>query len=279
MVLASAPVLDDEHADIRIEAIRVLGALGGEASVPRLVELLSDQRDWRAPCAAARSLAQLKASGQQRDLEAAARAAWFPPTKRCIEGAREALEKGTALEPERGFVSEKQLAPTPLAGRGTDELDARALERLSVTRAVRTITNHDPFTTNVTDAPKYGLVIDAGILAGTANGEWGGALVLLPPDAGQQILLAENVWGIHRLGTQIVVVSGLRHMRYDAGAVHRIAPNAKGVLTAYEWRILPGAPERSVVLPNGRLFVSCSGADIVIDEAGKISLATQTNIQ
>lgn len=152
------------------------------------------------------------------------------------------------------------------------ELDARSLQKLSVTGAVRSLPEAGLLIENVTAAPKFGLTVDGGVLAGTNRGEWGGELVLLRPDAGQQLLLEKNVAGIHRLGAHVVVVTGLAHLGLREGALYRVAPGADGRLKATMWRVLPGAPARSAVLPDGRLFVSCTGGDVMVDEAGTISL-------
>ena len=276
-------LVEHEDADIRLAALQTLGALGSDSATDHLTKFLTDVRDWRAPCAAARSLAQLKAIKRKEAIAAAERAAWFPQTAKCLRAALRLLESGRAPENDRALWSaddEKKVPPALAPRRGPGELDARELKKLSVTGAIHSFAeNGEMVTENVTNAPSFGLKIDGGVLAGTNRGEWGGELVLLPPDAGQQVLVEKNVAGIHRLGALLVVVTGLGHLSLREGMLYRVAPGADGVLKATEWRVLPGAPEKSFVLPNGRLYISCSGADIVVDEAGTISLATRALVE
>ncbi len=280
---AALRLLKHEHAEIRLAAIEALGMLGGKAAATRLVEFLPDPRDWRAPCAAARALAQLKALDQKGAIQAAEHSAWFQPTAKCIGAARRLLENGRAPEQDRSLwdiPDGERLVPSPTPGRGTDELDERSREKLRVTGAVRSLTEEGIWATeNVTAPPIAALAVDAGILSGTNRGEWGGELVLLPAGAGQRLILEENVVGIHRLGGQIAVVTGLAHLGSRRGMLYRVVAETGGKLLATEWRVLPGAPERSFVLHNGRLFVSCTGADIVIDQTGTISIATQALVE
>jgi HEAT repeat protein len=275
-------VLDNPTAEIRLEAIETLGVIGGERSVARLAELLSDPRDWRAPCEAARALSNLKATQRVSAIREAARTAWYPPTAACMTSAATALELGRPPE-QRGFDEVPdgepfRLSPAPSARRGPDELDERARNKLRVAGKIVGWSETGRHVQNVSSVPLFGLSVDGGVLVGTDRGEWGGELALLGR-GGQRLLVEENVHGIHRVGSQVMVATGLAHLGTDSGAIHLVVTGSDGGLQASEWRVLPGAPTHSFLLPNGRLFVSCNGGDVVIDEGGTMALATSANTQ
>lgn len=277
-------LIEHERADLRLEALQVLGAIGGETSITRLVAFLTDPRDWRAPCAAARALAQLKAVDRTASIRAAQPAAWFPHTAKCLLDALQLLESGRTPEPDRLLWERPERTTaelSPALGPGTDELDERGLKKINVAGIVRGLGEKGLVLHNVTGHPVAGLRLDGGVLVGTNRGEWEGELVFLSSAAGRQLVIEKNVnvVGLHRVGSHVVAVTGLAHLSVSEGALYRVDPGPDGRLRATEWRVLPGAPEKSAVLRNGRLFVSCTGADIVIDEAGTIALATPALIE
>jgi len=84
----------------------------------------------------------------------------------------------------------------------------------------------------------------------------------------QVILLRDNIRGLHGLGSFKVVVAGLAHMGLEWGRLSRIQPGRPP--RAEPWIILPGAPWRSGLLPNGNLHVQCEKGYLEISPSGEI---------
>ncbi|MDP1824727.1 MAG: hypothetical protein Q8L48_15840 [Archangium sp.] len=273
---------DHPTANIRLEAVKALGAIGGDPSIARLELALTDDTDWQIPCAAARSLVTLKANSKLSALRAAARTAWYPPTAECIDAAGKALESGVVLSQQRKWEvpdgSPWRVHPVPRAAARTEELSERQRAALRVTGAVRSWSERGPLTESVVGPPSVALALDGGFLLGTNRGEWGGELVW-SSGGKQRPLLEENIVGIHRLGGRLIVVTGLAHLGINEGAVFRVEFAADSTPHATEWRILPGVPEGSFVLENGRLFLPCKGGDVVLDETGNLAMATPELVQ
>jgi hypothetical protein len=73
------------------------------------------------------------------------------------------------------------------------------------------------------DGTGYSLVMKVrdGRLVGEDNGEWGGGLWWVPKNGRRQRLLRENVFGLVKTSTGVLVITGLRHMGANEGDVWR----------------------------------------------------------
>jgi hypothetical protein len=110
-------------------------------------------------------------------------------------------------------------------------------------------------------------------LLGSNRGEWGGELVFTDGASAAVHVIEDNVQGIHRLPFGIVAVTGLAHLTLNHGMIYLVEVPANGRPKATKWKSLPGAPRKSGILPDGRLFVSCYGGDIMVSVDGRISMA------
>lgn len=69
--------IGDDYRALKAEAVVTLGMMNYEPAVPRFIELLHDQRDWRLAFVAARSLSRLKAHSARAALLKANREHWY----------------------------------------------------------------------------------------------------------------------------------------------------------------------------------------------------------
>ncbi|MBA6288578.1 hypothetical protein [Colwellia sp. MB3u-4] len=107
------------------------------------------------------------------------------------------------------------------------------------------------------------LIINLGekIIAGSNNGEFGGALVLI--DENNKVTLIEemNVEDIYEMPFGLVVTSGLAHMSGNHGDIHLVNANFK-LEKLYS---LVGMPKSSWLLENGDLLINSypSGSQVL----------------
>lgn len=81
-----------------------------------------------------------------------------------------------------------------------------------------------------------------GVLLGSDRGEWGGELVFRDRSGTLQRLVDQNVRGIVRMPSGIVVFTGLAHLGMSAGAIYSVSRRADGSVVATLIRQLRGAP-------------------------------------
>jgi len=92
-------------------------------------------------------------------------------------------------------------------------------------------------------------------------------------DANRATVIAnQNIQGIHRLGTRVVVLSGLAHMS-NYGTAYELVRDGKD-LRLRPWRGLPAAPDRNSMTASGELLVYTSGGGtLVIAPDGAMRMA------
>jgi hypothetical protein len=114
-----------------------------------------------------------------------------------------------------------------------------------------------------------------GWLVGSDAGEWGGTLMWYGDDASQKKeLIKDNVRGIARVGSEVLVLSGLAHLSEDNGKVWKLGKDEKGEIKASLLKELGSQPQGFVVkdkdllvaLNNKFLRVSLSGETKVFNE-------------
>ncbi len=122
--------------------------------------------------------------------------------------------------------------------------------------------------------PEVGLRTAHGSLVGTAQGAAGGGeLMHFDGKSAPTQLLEADVVGIHRLGTATAVVTGSRDLLFSEGALYLVKSVRPGKSVATYWKRLPGAAQRSGLMADGSLFISCSGADVIVKPDGRMQMA------
>ncbi len=124
-----------------------------------------------------------------------------------------------------------------------------------------TIVEHHTATRQV---PSLALRVDGGWLAGSNRGEWGGELAFIADGGVADVLLDENVVDIHRLGDQVVALTGLAHLMSNHGMVYAMRRDASGAWSARPWRALPGAPMESRPVSTGEVLIDVFGGGTVL---------------
>ncbi len=275
-------LLTHENWELRVNAARALGYIGYTEATDDLRQLLSNEDDWRLVYVAAESLGRLKAKAAVPELQKVAQAHGFKPVRtaaaKAIEVIRgratyesrwaranfpfeffEYVNAGTDAYPDTGPVRGKPLVLGP------DELSAKAL--LEDEPAIE-VPSEDTGE-KLRMKPTCGLKLKEGVLLGSNRGEWGGELVLKKTNGQTQVLLHENVRGVHQTPSGIFATVGLAHLFFNDGSIYRIEFDAAGDGRAVRWKILPGAPEKSGFSETGELVVYCNGGAARVTQDGK----------
>ncbi len=273
---------------LRFAATRTLGYIQYDGAIDVLIAQLKAVDDWTVVFASAEALGRLGAARAIGPLEDVAAKHWAPPVRGAARTAIKVIE-GEGVYPEEtdeftsGFSADALLAfePTaplnPVLMMDADELDASALKRWVYDAEIRGYDADGEHIYPIQQEPACGLRVANGVLLGGDGGEWGGELMHMMDGASPKKLLDRNTRGIHKLGTQIVAVTGMAHLVINEGMVYRVFPDDPSFV-AKPWRRLPGAPLRSGRLADGRLFISCIGGDVILSEDGDIQLATPENL-
>lgn len=273
-VPAVLSALRSESPRVRVYAARALGFLGdARAGVP-LIALLDDDVDFRLPLVAAQSLARLGIKAALPALDNLAKAHWFPPVREAAAEAATSIrggapppmltERRVALEFDsfEGVEGPRVSTPPPLVP-GPGELTPRELNALSYDTEIWSYGAQGEQRTPTNQQPQAGVKTSDGFLVGASRGEWGGELVYIEPThGGATRLLGGNVVGVHRTSVGIVVVTVAHFFSY--GELFLAKPVAPGKYEVKVWRILPGAPDRSGMLPDGSLFIGTRHGDVVL---------------
>lgn len=97
------------------------------------------------------------------------------------------------------------------------------------------------------------LEVDGFKIEGTDNGEWGGQLMLTPPNGSAITLLKENVVSIQKTQDSIYIFTGLSHMSIDTGAMYELI-NIKTKPELVRVTLLPSSPMH-VIFDEGVAYI------------------------
>ncbi|QSQ15844.1 HEAT repeat domain-containing protein [Myxococcus landrumensis] len=276
-----AGLMGHRNADVRVFAARTVGLIQHAEARDALVACLDDVVDWRLVLAAAESLGRLRAAKAIESLERVSAAHWFPPVR---DAARKSIR---VIRGEDTFASEKSPRDSfftffdawtrernllrPALTQAPDELPPPVLVQ-------RTFTSMEEGREAETlgrlvakrRQPTCGLRVPGGFLLGLDRGEWRGTLAYQSEDATQESFIAwDNIHGLHRVGSRIFAVTGLAHLGGNEGHLFLVEPR-ESTYAITPWRELPGAPEYSGWLPDGRLCIVCIGACVVVTLDGAL---------
>lgn len=282
---AVVALLTGTKHEVRVAAARTLGFIGYDGASTPLIKLIEKEDDWQLVYVATESLGRLGASAALPALDKVATTHWYPPVRDSAGRAGRVIrgkEQYPASKFRGNFAFEyfdyenvrcSCAGKRPSLTHGPDELSPDELSSLTYTAEILEYDSDGEKKTTQNQTPNVGLKTPAGVLVGADRGEWGGELMYLDGKSAPLRLLDGNVRGIHRHPAGIVVVTGLAHMMSNRGALYRAKTVGSGKYEVSYWKTLPGAPRASGILPNGDLFVSCIGGDIVLKADGRMEMA------
>jgi len=109
-----------------------------------------------------------------------------------------------------------------------------------------------------------------GWLVGFDAGEFGGGLWWFNNEGDEnRKLLSENVHAIYQTPDGVFVLVGLAHLSLDSGQIYKFTETAEDVKVT-QLADLGGAPEASIVDPDGRFVVATPRSVVAVDYAGNI---------
>lgn len=272
-------LLNDDNWGFRVDAARTLGFIGYSGAGNALTRCLGNEDDWELVWASAQSLGRLRFRSALPALQQTARSHWYPPVREEAQKAIHDIEggkTGTSRQPSEdsidfswdGWGNKMKRSnisrgyPTgPTLVREPDQLDRKTLAQVHYqVEGDETRKEGDRRFLS----PNCGLKLDHGLLLGVDQGEWGGELVFQGEHSSTRRLLGVNIHAIHRLGSTIAAVAD--------GMVYKVVTTTDGQWCAVPWKSLPGSPERSGCMKDGRLFIACRGGDVVMSADGRLGM-------
>ncbi|GGA80125.1 hypothetical protein GCM10011521_17960 [Arenimonas soli] len=279
-IAALIAALRDER-DLRLPwvAARALGRLRAQAGREALIELSTTHSFPVIRNVAAQSLKQLESPGETPEEDEAFEsmglfAFEYPgldlgvcdrPDARKVKPAR-----GSKLTYEWHEKQLESLAYDAVVlsyGAGDeDEQRAKDPEAIIEVHPGNMVEHRTP----VREVPHVALRVEDGWIVGSNRGEWGGEIAFVPDIGKPRIFLSQNVVDLHRLGDQVVAVTGIAHLFLNEGEVFRIQRDASGDWEAKAWRTLPGAPRDSWITRDGALWIDVVDGSLLLTPAGRM---------
>ena len=277
---ALAKYLADEDWDVRVGAARALGYIGYEDGANALIKLLARTDDWRLVLSAAESLGRLRAKEARPALAQISKEHWYPPVRAAAADASRTIRSGVTgkvEDPAQHFPSE--FFGYEHAGEKMESLEYDDAKSLRFPIAAH---QHQLVAVTVQEPGKaarreqwVGVEVEDGNLAGSNHGEWGGEIGFIDGTGKPQIFATENTEAIYKTEHGIFAVTGLAHMSMNHGIIFKLSKGADGAWTAEKWRALPGAPHFSLLLADGKIFVSCYGGMVMVSPDGSMKSLTR----
>ncbi len=280
-----ARYLHDADWDVRVAAAGAVGDIGHVGAADALIQLLAHEEDWRLVFRAARSLGTLRSKAALPALAQVAQGHWYPPVRQAAQAAIKAVkaENGAASEATRSDPNDA-LNNGPFgyerAGAELETLEEADADRL---RLPLDAAQHAPVPLQVqakdgtvTTEQARAVKVPGGHLVGVDRGEFGGEILLIDPQGLQHVIAHANTEALYQTSAGLVAVTGLAHMWANDGALFKLIPAPEGRWTLTKWRILPGAPDFSRLLQDGRLLINChSSGTVLVTPEGKMTLLTR----
>lgn len=295
---AGPKVVELLHApdwELRIAAATALGEIGFEPAIPLLVEVAQDLSDVRLQWVAVRALGRLRAADARPVLARLVDDHWYPPVRDAAAAAlqeltlppvapdadnaeRRSIDRfwswwdmgSTAPECDRVAVESREMPGTLDGNTDAERIQLMSLAYPKPARypppppkpGVRP-SEHAKAPTRVMKVPGVALRLDDGWLVGTSEGEWGGELVFIEDGDRTKVIATQNVRGIHRLGSRVVVLSGLAHLSSNRGVAFELVRQDKD-WQLQTWRGLPAAPIKNSMTASGDLLVQTAGGGTLL---------------
>lgn len=291
--------LQSDNWEQRWLAAEKLGAIQYHEASTALITLLGNDADWRLSLVSAVALGRMREKAAVPALAHTATTHWYPLVR---SAARKALAviSGTAtytpgkhtfaicalgggmdadfldLDPIVTLHADLEPSPSVAMRRAPEELTAEALRTISYATTMASYSPEGRRTRIIKATPRCGLKVESGLLLGGDRGEWGGELVFVDDKDVVEILIQDNIIGIHRLPCGIVAAAGCGHLGNRIAHLYLVTRSTAGVWSARKWRSLPAAPVRSGFLPDGRLLIVCANREnVILSPEGRLSMADE----
>ena len=289
-------LLNGPDWELRIAAATTLGEIGYEPATESLIEAAQNNTDVRLQWVAMRALGRLRAADARPALALMARSHWYLPVREAAVAALHELPSpppapdgdnaerrsinrfwawwymgSTAPKCEHPAVKTSKVPGTLNGSADVDRMQLESLAYVQPERYPPPPPPPEPGTATLAKptppppqmrAPDVALRLDNGWLVGSDDGEWGGELMFIDDAKHAQVIAIQNIQGMHRLGSRVVVLSGLAHMS-NYGAAYELVRRGKG-WQLQPWRGLPAAPARSSMTTSGELLVQTTGGGSIL---------------
>jgi len=113
---------------------------------------------------------------------------------------------------------------------------------------------------------EHSLAALGGQLVGRSDGEWGVSLRFEYGRGSVQRLLDKNVLGIHKIGTSVVVFTGLAHLTLNDGAIYVVRRKSHHELSISLLHRLAGEPSEILQQKSGAVHFGVFTGELVEEE-------------
>ena len=279
----------------RVDAVRMLGAIGYTEAAPRLIAALENEDDWVLAGAAAEALARLGSREAIPALQRMADHYWYPPVRAL------AAESIRVLRGETRFQEFKR-PPDHFGWYRKMALDRHVWEFSGHPRSVPRVNFVARFAavfcSNTWDRawqwradriartsglrnrrPDCGQGFGDGYLLGYDNGEWGGLVDYVVEGKVVKEFNVARVLGFYRMPCGLIVVAS--EAGSQEGMLYRIRQGPDGAPVCVPFKRLPteasafSHPRRVPIgrCWNGDLLISGQGGDVILTRSGLLRMA------
>lgn len=113
--------------------------------------------------------------------------------------------------------------------------------------------------------PEHSLAALGGRLIGRSNGEWGGSLHFEYGNGLAQRLLEQNVVGLHKVGSSVVVFTGLAHLTRNDGAIYLVRRKSRHELSVALLHRLAGEPSEITQHKSGAVHFGVFTGELAVE--------------
>lgn len=108
-----------------------------------------------------------------------------------------------------------------------------------------------------------------GWLAGLDAGEWGGRLSWFSSDGSRKVvILQDNIQGIARVGSEVLILRGLAHLTSDRGQVSKLVRDENGNFRVQDLVDLKSVPRSFAVESSGSILISLEDKIVRVKTSG-----------
>jgi hypothetical protein len=266
-----ARYLASDDWDLRVGAARTLGYIGYREKNAELIKLLDGAEDWRLVLSAAEALGRMEVREALPALTKVSQYHWYPPVRSAAVAAMEGIRSHVHREAE--YFASEYISYTDVG---------RELEKLSVTEANRL---RFPFVEIASPLPKValadvrqfgivrsGIKVDDGFLVGRFVDSGGDIAFTDFDQVLRTIATPPYTEAIYQTVDGVFAITGQEDNARHTGLIYRIEKDAGGEWRARAWRQLPGPPQFSRLLQDGRIFVNTTRGMTVVSADGELTL-------
>jgi hypothetical protein len=286
-------LLDSHKWELRVEAARLLGAIGYTEATPQLLLALENSNDWLLSGAAAEALVRLGAHEAIPALQRLAAGHWYPPIRALAAESIRVLAGETRFpKPERPrkYIEWDRDMAVDCHVREFDEhrpettvlrilgprlacFAGSTWDRAWLWRAYRVA----KASTSHSSRPDYGQAFGDGYLLGYDDGEWGGRIAYMVKGELVREFRVGNSKGFYPMPFGLVAVTS--HFQSGESMLYLITSGAGGAVTCEPYKRIPFETESGFSFApvarrwNRELLIVGNHQAMVLTRAGELRLA------